>query len=454
MSILKSIVFSVFIFLSCGDDSTSTFKDRTEGDIIVNVNRVVAPDVNTKIGINMNAGVDNDINRESGATPLDEALKNMGAKHLRFPGGNKSNYYSWAKAPFTDAITNFWLGWYADAARNTINFDDFMEICTSSEAEPHINVAYNPSAGLNKELAAAWVKYANVTNNYNIKYWEIGNELWKSELGFTTETLAETVKAYSEAMKAVDPNIKIAVSWRDIEGIISACGDALDYVTISDYSGNLFQTYDSYASRSNVKMTNLHTSTSKKIIVSEFGPILFDGQAGATGDWAVDNPNDTGRGILTFDQIGQLISSNNCEYACFWNTRWYDEGESLSDALDDNNHTRPTSLALTIWGNYLLDNMVSTTSKIGAIVSYASVDNASGNLNIFLINKKEASQVLSVGISSDSTYKNSADVWQYKGNSNTDKNPTWGQIGTTSITDNTIQELNLPGTSITVITLK
>jgi len=278
--------------------------------------------------------------------------------------------------------------------------------------------------------------------------------LWKSELGFTTESLAETVKAYSAAMKAIDPSIKIAVSWRDIEGIISACGDALDFVTISDYSGNLFQTYDSYTGRSNVTMTNLNKSTSKKIIVSEFAPILFDGQAGATGDWAVDNPNNTGRGILTFDQIGQMISSNNCEYACFWNTRWYDEGESLSDAFDDSNHTRPTSLALTIWGNYLLDDMVSTTSKIGSIVSYASVDSATGDLNIFLINKKEAAQVLNVGIASDITYKNSAEVWQYKGNNNTDKNATWGKVGTTSVDENLIQDLNLPGTSITVITLK
>ncbi len=452
--IKKVILFiSFFTLLSCGSDDEPTFKPRPEGDIIVTANRVIAEDVKTKVGINVNAGIDNDLNRQPGAIPLKEALKNMGAKRLRFPGGNKSNYYSWAAAPYTDASTNFWKGWYADAAKNTVNFDQFMNICVESGAEPHINVAYNPDLGLDKDLAAAWVKYANVTNNYNIKYWEIGNELWKSELGFTTATLAETVKAYSAAMKAVDPNIKIAVSWRDIQGIISACGDDLDYVTISDYSGNLFQTYNSYASRSNVKMTNLNKSTPKKIIVSEFAPILFDGQQGATGDWAIDNPNNTGRGILTFDQIGQIISSNNCEYACFWNTRWYDEGESLSDAFDDNNHTRPTSLALTIWGNYLLDNMVSTTSKIGSIVSYASVDSASGNLNIFLINKKEVAQVIDVGVSSDNSYSSSADLWQYKGSSNTDKNVTWGNVGSTNVDDNFIDELTLPSTSITVILL-
>jgi alpha-L-arabinofuranosidase len=448
------VLISFFTFLSCGNDNEPSFIPRPEGDVIVDVNRIIADDVRTKVGINLNAGIDNDLNREPGAIPLRDALGDMGAKHLRYPGGNKSNYYSWAAAPFTDPSTNFWGGWYANAAQNTINFDEFMDICISTGAQPHINVAYNPDLGLNEELAAAWVEYANITKGYNIKYWEIGNELWKSELGFTTESLAETVKAYSEAMKAVDPSIKIAVSWRDIQGIINACGDDLDYVTISDYTGNLFHSYDSYANRDNVKMTNLYTGSSKKIIISEFAPILFDGQQGATGDWAVDNPNDTGRGILTFDQIGQLISSNNCEYACFWNTRWYDEGESLSDAFDDYNNTRPTSLALSIWGNYLLDNMVSTTSKIGSIVSYASVDNSTGDLNIFLINKKEESQVIDLGISSDTGYNSSAEVWQYKGNSNTDKNTNWGRVVTTAVNDNLIQELNLPSTSITVLTLK
>ena len=26
--------------------------------------------------------------------------------------------------------------------------------------------------------AAAWVKYANVTKNYGVKYWEVGNEVY------------------------------------------------------------------------------------------------------------------------------------------------------------------------------------------------------------------------------------------------------------------------------------
>jgi spore coat protein CotH len=28
------------------------------------------------------------------------------------------------------------------------------------------------------QIAADWVRYANVTHHYNVKYWEIGNEVY------------------------------------------------------------------------------------------------------------------------------------------------------------------------------------------------------------------------------------------------------------------------------------
>src|SRR5438876_335345 len=68
--------------------------------------------------------------------------------------------------------------------------------------------------------AAAWVRYANVTKHYGVTYWTIGNELYgnghyganweadnhadKSPTGY-----ANGVVAFADAMKAVDPTVKI-----------------------------------------------------------------------------------------------------------------------------------------------------------------------------------------------------------------------------------------------------
>ncbi len=447
-SFIPAILFSIAV-LSCNKGNETELKPTTNTSILVkvNVNEIITEGATTRFGINLNAGIDKDINRGSGARSLEEALREMGVKHLRYPGGKKSLYYSWAAAPFTDPATQYWVpGWYKNNAKSTLNFDEFMTISQRVGAVPHINVAYNPEAGLGYELAAAWVKYANITKSYGVKYWEIGNEMWQGDLKFTTEILASVVKTYSAAMKAVDPTIKIGVSWSNYQAIINACGNSLDYVTMSDYTGANFKTYENYASYINVGLTKTYASSSKKLIASEFAPIDF-----ATNGY---KNSDTGSGLITFDQTGQVLLNNNCEYACFWNTRWYSEIGNMTDALDPLNNLRATGKALSVWGKFIKNKMVATEGNDASIVSYASFDDIKGELNVFLINKKEAPQTISVTISPENKFAGTFDVWQYKGENSADINPSFTKTNTIEMVDNKINEIILPAASITVVLLK
>lgn len=62
------------------------------------------------------------------------------------------------------------------------------------------------------ERAARWVEYANVTHEYGIKYWGIGNEpsLYASNRGlsdYDTAAFNQQWREFALAMKAVDPSI-------------------------------------------------------------------------------------------------------------------------------------------------------------------------------------------------------------------------------------------------------
>ena len=70
------------------------------------------------------------------------------------------------------------------------------------------------------EEAAGWVRYANVEKDYDVTYWTIGNENygnghygadWEADdhADKSPKEYAATVIAYAEAMKAVDPTIKV-----------------------------------------------------------------------------------------------------------------------------------------------------------------------------------------------------------------------------------------------------
>jgi hypothetical protein len=135
-------------------------------------------------------------------------LKNAAVSFVRYPGGSYGDIYHWQ--------THTAPGGYV--APNT-SFDEYMTMVRSAGAQPIIIANYG--SGTPQE-AADWVRYANVTQGYGVKYWEIGNEVYgNGHYGANWETdnhadksprgYATNVLQYVSAMKAVDPTIKIGV---------------------------------------------------------------------------------------------------------------------------------------------------------------------------------------------------------------------------------------------------
>lgn len=417
-------------------------------DISIETSDTVASGIKGKYGLNVNAGVDADTNRPPGARSLSAAISEYGARHLRFPGGKKSLYYVWAAPPYTNADTHYWVpGWYADAALDTMNFDEFIDLCQQTGAEPHINVAYNSSAGLGSALAAEWVRYANVTKGYNVKYWEIGNEMWKSDLGFTTETLVAVATNYSSAMKTVDPTIKIGVSWKSgaAQTLINLCGSALDFFHISNYA-TYGDSFDAYRTATNMSLSTVNEGLTLNTIVSEYNVNTWISEP-------ENNMNTTGKGLIVFDTTAQLMKSVKCEYACLWNTRWYSMSGGHSDSFGDQNELLPSVMPLKLYEMFLEDRMVTCTSSGGEIVSYATFNPTSADLSIFLINKETSSRNVNIAVTSGSHYSDTAILWRYSGTNYMDTSPTLGPAGTVIIDDNSINSLSLPSASITMIKL-
>ncbi len=125
------------------------------------------------------------------------------------------------------------------------------------------------------EMAAEWVRWANLKNNYNVRYWELGNELeggW--ELGhilpdgteMTGEVFAQRFLAFAKAMKAVDPTIKTGgpASSNDrgafIKEVLRDAGDEVDFISFHTYPvENRFQKEEDFYA----KIFELEAATSK-----------------------------------------------------------------------------------------------------------------------------------------------------------------------------------------------
>jgi len=153
--------------------------------------------------------------------PVPLLLRQGGVSLLRFPGGSSADGYHWATHTFTGGSRPY----PADT------FDAFMGVVRRVGAQPLITVNYGSnSAGVgggDPLEAAAWVRYANKIRGYGATYWEIGNEVYSngsygpyvpglSELDLHAlkgpVAYARNTVAYSNAMKAVDPSIRVGVA--------------------------------------------------------------------------------------------------------------------------------------------------------------------------------------------------------------------------------------------------
>lgn len=142
---------------------------------------------------------------------------------LRYPGGTWADHYLWDNP----AGSYFAAG----DVNSVVSPERFIKACRAIGAEPIFQVNTGSKGRSNNNRinptklediqagarnAANWVREANVNNNWNVKYWEIGNEVW---IWLTPEEYALYVVEYSKAMKKADPSIKIIAC-----GLSSAVG--------------------------------------------------------------------------------------------------------------------------------------------------------------------------------------------------------------------------------------
>jgi hypothetical protein len=195
-------------------------------DVTVSADEGLGTVPGTAYGANQ-AVWDGNMNTQASADLLSQAHVGM----MRYPGGSYGDGYHWQ----TNTVTGG--GFVAPGT----DFDSFMGTVKAAGSQAILIANYGTSTA---QDAADWVRYANVTKGYHDQYWEIGNEVygngyygadWEldNHASKSPAAYANNVVQYAQAMKAVDPTIKIGAvvtlpgnGWPD--GVV-ASGDPGDW---------------------------------------------------------------------------------------------------------------------------------------------------------------------------------------------------------------------------------
>ena len=183
-----------------------------------------------------------------------QAVKDLHPTCLRWPGGGYAAQYDWRWGIGPQEARRRWDHWmWMDYDQNCFGTDEFIKFCREVDSEPVIVVSVGferPESEYGDILqnAVNWLRYCNepatgewgavrAANGhpepYNVKYWEIDNEMW--EMGI--DRYERCVRDFSTAMREVDPTIRIIVcgGFPEDEAFLNRSGRYFDYMSLHHY---------------------------------------------------------------------------------------------------------------------------------------------------------------------------------------------------------------------------
>ena len=318
---------------------------------------------------------------------------------IRMPGGSASDKYYWngngvlnnGHIDTSKYVAPYWQVDYSDYRPGfAVDNNDWsktspvkLDAQTMHEVtreHPHARNLVTVNAGTGSpEMAAEWVRWANIKNNYGVTYWEIGNELNGSwEAGhirpdgskMTAEKYVEIFVAFAKAMKAVDPSIKVGGPSCDVrhhedyfEPLLRLAGEHVDFLTLHYYSlrSSLAPESELFDGLSTLKpfMTRIDE------LVEQYQPERKDEIEISVTEWNSKLPKDQDayrlfNGLWFSAWIGEMMGLG-IDSATVWDMfSGKENGHGMLVECGDDYVPTGRYWAFWLWSHYMADTMVKT----------------------------------------------------------------------------------------------
>jgi hypothetical protein len=310
-------------------------------------------------------------------------VKDVKHSILRYPGGLRADDDHWKEV--------------LDKKDGLVDADEVMNF--AEKTSNSLMVTVNFGSGTPEE-AAAWVKHYNIDQKKNVKYWEIGNELYGDWHNFhcSAEDYGKRSVEFIKAMKAVDPKIKCAVVWV-LDGewnkkVFEYVKNYADGVIIHHYPQHTGEENDAGLLSAPQSLNDIIPGIRKQI--KEHGVSGKHYQIWLTEWNSVDfkpGPQTLGlvNGLFVADYLG-MLAVHNIEHADYWdvhNELTMQGGDygylSRTGAPDGDNVPRASYWAFRMASESLRGKLVESKSANEFVTTYLTNNN--GRKSLLIVNK-------------------------------------------------------------------
>ncbi len=412
---------------------TSNSSDAT---VSFDINSVINKVLPTHFGVNTTF--------RNGSDQLERThlYTNAGIGSMRYPAGSGSNIYFYDGNTPSDTRVEFTP---IDGTKSTTMTPElFVEFKNNANSEATVVVNYFYARyGITAEgtrqarvqqaadYAAGFVRKLNIDLNANIKYWEIGNECYgKWEEGFdingdvtTGQEYGEDFCVFAEAMKAVDPTIKVgAVVTREDDdwnsGLLPQVQNHADFLVVHNYFTTVKDATAENILASVPQVESVHTTLYDCVE-------KYTGKARDHFPVAMTEFNSRGpvnctmvNGIFVTRVLAEAIK-NGYGMVDLWVSEWKwsesaqeSKGFLAKEDPDQADFTpRQSYIPYQFFNSHFGDQMITSVSDNSAVQVYASTF-SSGEVGLVIINSNAEAKNVNIDLSSLNT--DDADIYWHE----------------------------------------
>lgn len=411
-------------FLSCS--SQSNFSERKPGELVT-----VTIDASQKgttispmlMGFNNVYCFEPDKYWQNGDGKIPQYLKALNTKTMRYPGGTVVTRLQWENPSGQ--------GWAEagepefDPAKNTspsefMSVDEYLAYTAKLGIEPLLGINMSTGIKYNKvdeylERAIKLMKYCE-SKGVKVKYYYLDNEPYVKNISykFTAKSYAEQVNIYADAMRKVDPSIKIIANTHPnnfdyTDTLLQIAGRNIDLYDVHYYWYHGRATFENWVSQPVMKrppvgilseQRNKIIELAKKYGRNDIDMVLLEWNVGPESDkdFRPEHKRTDAQIALMVSEMFADVLRSGMPMACFWPVSWPTKMDRALLASERGYEPNKVYDVFNMYKVALGQNLLSSKASEQRLANLSVKSKDGKTLWIFLVNKTSTKSELPVTV--------------------------------------------------------